>query len=311
MELVRFGYSIWNCAQMQVIFFHASLSTASGRETDQHGERAAMEGIFDPREMEWVRGPAGVKRASWYEINALLEKTGVVRVRRSGAGRGAVKEYELDWLVIKARIDSWKEEGSSNWTLSGKEGSSKQTLSGEEGSSKQTLSRDSPRADAEHAGGLVSLTDFDFDFKSLSVIRAEVAAAVEAACGQRPKTDRLLDEIIEAGRKTHLPYGALQRFIHDRAYEWHQKGKLVTAGLFGNAAREDLIPWINKNREFLAGLRRAQALEAQKRAQPREMPASSEGTSYDVPPQAEQKPDPQFTRDLMNEVTQRRKSKGA
>ena len=137
MALLRFGPEIWNCAQFKALAFHAERSIAYGRASDRHSESQAMNGVYSVQNLEWVRGPCGLSRASWYQANAELaidpedpSKTpdGVLRRHGTGGGRKQIVEYEIDWLAVKARITRWKS-GENPTTLQGKKGSRIWTLS--------------------------------------------------------------------------------------------------------------------------------------------------------------------------------------
>ena len=67
---------------MQVLLFHAERSTAMGKDCDPHSEDQAIEGIYSTRDLAWVRGPAGVSRATWYRVNGELEQTPENPMRR-------------------------------------------------------------------------------------------------------------------------------------------------------------------------------------------------------------------------------------
>ena len=109
MDLIRFGPAIWSCAQLKVLLFHAERSTVYGKDADRHSEKQAVEGIYSARRFEWVRGPAGLSRAGWYQANGELlideeeparTPDGVLR-RRRGDGRYEPNEYEIDWRAVK------------------------------------------------------------------------------------------------------------------------------------------------------------------------------------------------------------------
>jgi hypothetical protein len=137
MALLRFGPEIWNCAQFKALAFHAERSIAYGRASDRHSESQAMNGVYSVQNLEWVRGPCGLSRASWYQANAELaidpedpSKTpdGVLRRHGTGGGRKQIVEYEIDWLAVKARITRWKI-GENPTSIQGKKGSRIWTLS--------------------------------------------------------------------------------------------------------------------------------------------------------------------------------------
>ncbi|HEY1865923.1 MAG TPA: hypothetical protein VGG55_02540 [Candidatus Acidoferrales bacterium] len=281
MDLMRFGPAIWSCAQMQVLYFHAERSTAYGKVSDRHSEKQALEGIYSSTQLAWVRGPWGGSRTSWYRINAELQidpenrantPDGVLKVIRSGVGRGEIVEYELDWLAVKGRIRKWKE-GSQIGTLSAKEGSHDGTLKGPKlGPFQKKLSSEN-KGLTEKEGSQIGTLQSDFDLKSdidsQSVsnlpAREEIARAMESACGERPVTDRLIDQIrIPNDERLHLPIESLSRWMHDFCFERRARRKMVSPGLLGKVFTEKIIPWMNQNRDFLVAVQRRRELELQR-----------------------------------------------
>jgi hypothetical protein len=96
---------------MAVLLFHAERSTWYGKETDQHSQGQAISGVYSKKAARWIRGPAGVSRASWKRLNAELATEGgpIRRFRRTDAKTGnAPTEYAIDWLAIRSAIDQFR-----------------------------------------------------------------------------------------------------------------------------------------------------------------------------------------------------------
>lgn len=310
MDLIRYGPAIWSCSQFQALLFHAERSTAYGKDADKHSEKQAIEGIYSARTFSWVRGPSGLSRANWYRANAELvidnedpRKTplGVLRVHRSGAGRGQVIEYALDWKFVTARIQKWK--GSQSETLSTKEGSQFETF---KGLNLRPFSEDAPvenkRAGKKEGSQFEthsqSLLVLDSDSRSESSLLAAISLELELVCEQRLQTDRPARQILKAGQKLDLPLECISRFMHEKADEFRGRRYRFTPGLMAEAFGREIIPWIRRNAEFVSSRRKRQALNR-----------IAETKLIDEQPPAES-PDPNFGRDLIRDVRNRR-AKGA
>jgi hypothetical protein len=295
MDLVRFGPAIWTLAQWAALLFHAERSTAYGKDSDQHSESQAMDGIYSVRRFEWVRGPAGLGRSTWYKTNAQLEidpehpeqtPNGVLKRHRTGTGRGQVVEYELDWGALKRRIQKWKQEGSTGRTLSGpeaaQEGSTGRTLSGpeaaQEGSTGRTLKgpQDGPflkncgaenKGTSEKEGSTPWTHSQSLTLKSDITVsqdvcsRAEIADAIEAACGERPMTDRLINQILIPNRKLRLPAEVIARWVQDFTFDRRAAKYTVRAGLYGTAFEKHIMSWLKQNQHFVAECQRKAELK--------------------------------------------------
>jgi hypothetical protein len=266
MDLVRFGPAIWTLHQWAVLVFHAERSTAYGKDSDQHSESQALDGIYSQRQLGWIRGPAGLGRTTWYKTNAQLEidpehpeqtPDGVLRRHRTGPGRGQVVEYELDWGALKRRIQKWKTEGSAARTLSVQEGSAARTLKGppdgpflKNSDVENTgTSRKEGSAPRTHSQSLDLKSDLTVGQDACS--RAEIADAIEAACGERPRTDRLIEQILLPNRKLHLPREVIARWLQDFTFDRRAGGYTVQAGLYGTAFAKQIIPWLKNNEHFV------------------------------------------------------------
>lgn len=265
LDLVRFGPAIWGCSQMMALLFHAERSTVYGKASDQHSETQALEGIYSSSQFRWVRGPWGGSRAAWYKANADLAinpeepastPNGVLRLRRSGRGRGAVVDYELDWPAVKRRIEKWKE-GSRLQTLSEEEGSKFQTLKGPDfgpfqnsqvPSNQQTDSGKGP-----NFGPTVQKTSSpDLNSPSDAAFREHVNLELEIASSERPRTDRPSELILRANAKLHLPLRVIARFLHEKAENFRSRKYAFNPLLLAKAFTQEIIPWLKKNEHFVS-----------------------------------------------------------
>jgi len=96
---------------MAVLLFHAERSTWYGKDAFQHSQAQATGGIYSGRAEWWIRGPAGVSRATWKRSNAELAVEGgpLQRTRRTHAHAGdAPTEYSVDWLEFAQKFPSFR-----------------------------------------------------------------------------------------------------------------------------------------------------------------------------------------------------------
>jgi hypothetical protein len=107
MSLIRFGPAIWGNNEFLVLLFHAERSTLYGRESDQHSQSQAAEGVYSKTECRWIRGRAGVARSTWKVANAALCESGLIQriPRQHRNGGDAPTEYAINWLAVKAAIE--------------------------------------------------------------------------------------------------------------------------------------------------------------------------------------------------------------
>ena len=113
-HLIRHGFHIWGLHRMAVLLFHVERSTAYGKDSDQHSQGQAMEGIYshtaqrrDGGQGRWIRGRAGVSRAQWKRENRALLKDGLIRkiTRRGKNDAHQATEFIPDWLAIRAALE--------------------------------------------------------------------------------------------------------------------------------------------------------------------------------------------------------------
>ena len=111
LDLMRFGPGIWSATELLVLYFHVERSTVMGRDSDQHSQRDALQGVYSPAEFRWIRGPAGVSKGSWVRANRALVKAGVLKSyrHRNGNLKDDPTEYVVIWPAIARAIDNWKE----------------------------------------------------------------------------------------------------------------------------------------------------------------------------------------------------------
>ena len=313
LEFIRFAPGIWTPSQILALMFHIERSTAYGKESDQHSEGQALDGIYSDRSLSWVRGPAGLSRSTWYRTNRELEidpedpaKTpnGVIRRHRHESGN-QVTEYEIDWKAFKRRIAIWKETHQSQ-SETGKHQSTRLSLTPHPSQFETGTPTDSKRETQKypsqpdtHSQTLTLKSDSHSPSDATS--RKAIAEAIEAATGERPRTDRLINQVLEVGQKLHLPAECLDRWIHDFCHDRRASGYRVEAGLLGKAAGQDLIPWMRKNEHFISECQRRE-LARNATAEVKQMPAATE------PPATEA--DPQFSRELLGEVQRKRRGAG-
>ena len=114
-HLLRHGFAVWSLHRMAVLLFHVERSTAYGKDSDQHSQAQAMEGIYshtaarrDGGTGRWIRGRAGVSLAQWKRENRALLDAGLIRrIRRKGKNDAdAASEYLPDWLHIRAALEA-------------------------------------------------------------------------------------------------------------------------------------------------------------------------------------------------------------
>ena len=127
---------------------------------------------------------------------------------------------------------------------------------------------------------------------------AAISLELELVCEQRLQTDRPARQILKAGQKLDLPLECISRFMHEKADEFRGRRYRFTPGLMAEAFGREIIPWIRRNAEFVSSRRKRQALNR-----------IAETKLIDEQPPAES-PDPNFGRDLIRDVRNRR-AKGA
>jgi hypothetical protein len=111
LDVLRFGFGIWSPLQMAALLFHIERSTAYGWTSDQHSQSQVMAGCFSKDQRRWIRGPAGISRATLNRANAELEKAGALQRfrRKTRKGGDAATEYIPDWIGIRAAIQQWQD----------------------------------------------------------------------------------------------------------------------------------------------------------------------------------------------------------
>lgn len=311
-QLLRFGPAIWTNTEMLVLIFHAERSTASGKDSDAHSESQAADGIYSAHSLSWIRGPAGVSRATWYRTNASLERDHqVLQIFRR---HRKISDYRIAWPAVKQRIEEWKTSNRRTAENSLPVASHRETLTPvlasqreTPGSQPETQEHFSPkdRIPSECQQKLQNLEidgsatqanypplashretphmtlTLDFD-SQVQTRKAEVATAIQELTGERIHTDRLLETAAAAAMKTHLPAGAITRFFYDKAEDFRRRGYAFTAGLLTRTIAEELIPWITANQRLLAILQTQEIREAQRSAEPRTMPTNPNAQRDDV-----------------------------
>ena len=318
MDLIRFGPAIWSCAQLKVLLFHAERSTVYGKDADRHSEKQAVEGIYSARRFEWVRGPAGLSRAGWYQANGELlideeepAKTpdGVLR-RRRGDGRYEPNEYEIDWRAVKGRISRWKSgQGSRIWTPESK---SRGPDSGRQGSRIWTP-EEKPDVVANQGakkieGSRIWTHSQDFDFKSdfdsqsdgFSVTRDAIMLELEVACAARATTDRPANQILKANQKLNLPRRVIGLFLQAKADDFRARRYPFHPGLLAKAFVEEIIPWCKTNRAVVES-----AVLARDRGRQQAPIAAMPAAGAQAKSAAAAAADPAFAQELVGELKKR------
>jgi hypothetical protein len=324
MALISFGQAIWSCAQMNALLFHAERSTRYGKESDRHSEKQAMEGVYSVQQGRWVRGPCGLSRGGWYAANAALLIDGVLKKRDRGH-KGQIVEYEIDWLAVKKKIEKWTQTKApqrvqnldplptqrvQNLDAKGPEFGPFESVE-----NKQNAISKGPEF-GPYTKRLTLKSDFDSPSETVSVdkkqngsqtgtrqtssfSRESINLELEIASGERPRTDGPSTQILNANAKYRMPWEVVVRFLHEKAENFRARGYQFNPKTLAKAFTEDFIPWQAKNRRFIDESVQRQELALQKTAD-----VSSIGGK-------KQNPDPQFGHDLVNEIRQKRKGKGA
>jgi len=278
-DLWRFGYGVWTVSQVTALLFHADRSI--GKESDRHSRHQAIRGIYSSNQGRWIRGPSGLGKGTWERANAALVKSGVlVRERRwTKNGKNDWSEYTVVWPAVAKAIEEWKrvaivEEGASRKGVAPKWGdpSPQNTpiIAPKRGDpSPQNGEIKTTRIPSPQIGPTQSSQSQSLDFRGPSQsarARDAVEMAIELACGERVRSPRLTDSILETGLQLNLPLVVLERFIHDFCNKLQAKGTRVNPGLVGRGVREDLISWLRApdNKFFIEGAQRKAELEAQR-----------------------------------------------
>lgn len=272
-ELIRFGYAIWNPHEMAVLLFHAERSTLYGREADQHSYAQAIEGVWSRRTNRWIRGPAGVSRSTWKRVNSQLEAAGYIQAFRCthASGADAAKEYAIDWLAVKAAIETFQTTCPNQAQHPAQETLDLEppTATNQTPSTPFPVVQREPRGgsqrttgvvQAEPPGGftvnptLVSESDSTELTVSESAGAVEIAAAIEAALTVTlSPTDSLPGKFAALAQKLQLPARSLCRWIRDKCDAKRRTGYPIDSpGALYKFAQTDLIPWATQHRRQIA-----------------------------------------------------------
>jgi hypothetical protein len=290
LDLLRFGYAIWTPNEMAVLLFHAERSTAAGRETDQHSASQAMEGIYSQRRLDWVRGPAGVSRATWHRANAELADAGVLkRIRRSGrSGRFEATEFEIDWLAVRGKVGEWKGGMSQPETRHVSQRDNGCLTVRHQPQVPGCLTVRQP----DDVGGMSHSETYSQSQTDSVYSRSDeppqsaaaVASAIERATGEKP-TDRLTNTILQIAQRLQLPDAITVKWISEKCEEVRRRGYPLKAGLLKGAAETELIGWCNSNRRLIAdheAEQRAATAQARVEQMPAPQPPAAEPSVWDL-----------------------------
>jgi hypothetical protein len=116
-HLIRLGPSIWKPPVFLVLLFHVERSASYGKESDQHSQAQAMEGIYSYTaerrtggQGRWIRGSVGISLAQWKRANNFLVKAKLItKIRRKGKNDAdAATEYIPIWLTIRAALEEYE-----------------------------------------------------------------------------------------------------------------------------------------------------------------------------------------------------------
>lgn len=337
LDFMRYGPAIWSCSQVLALMFHIERSLAYGKTADEHSEDQALDGIYSNQKLDWVRGPAGLSRATWYRANNELEidteKPGtnpnavLIRTRRTHGNQ--VTEYEVDWKAFKAIISRWKQ-GHQSRSETGKHKSTRLNLrrvpaeapvsnwDGYPSQAETSTFADSKRESAGYPSQSETHSqslDFKSDLTSPSdeISRAAVNLELELASGERPRTDGPSDMILEANKKYGLLAEVVKRFLHEKGGDFRARGYKFNPMTLARAFTEDVIPWLRKteNKYFVEECRRRRNAERDKASALREMQTPEAKEEQRLLDQAVASKDQRLTEELMAEVNLKRKAKGA
>ncbi len=261
--LVRFGFELWTPEEMAVLLFHAERSTLYGWESDQHSQAQAQNGIYSRKRGQWIRGGAGVSRATWNRVNARLSvddahaadpKRVIRRARRhDGQGGNAPTQYALDWFLVRkaisAHIEAKTAEIAPLLQAAGAAGEGEGLSQGETRGGLFVSQGVVSQGDKGLSHGETHIGESDNQDSITEMGKstgAAVRAALEAIFGAEPEnaTDRLL----QIAMKLRLPEELLVAWMHDFDSEKREKRYAFTPGLMLQAAGTGLIPWLHRGR---------------------------------------------------------------
>ena len=274
LDLIRFGPQIWGMTNFTVLLFHIERTT--WKDADQHSQSQAEEGIWSPKLERWVRGSAGVSRATYKRATAELAEGGfITRYRRRHAMHegDAPTEYAPSWRDIREAIDRVRYAAPAadpQLNLLAAEPAAEaaaeapnRPLVPEQKTYPRGSHRATPVAHAEpppvaHAEPhIVSEYYIEGEKQASERVSVEdepsdparqVAHSLESCWGQLLPDDPVPGELVAIAERLDLPLYALCRWIEEKATEWKRKRYPVESPrLWVKAAGRDLIPWAKQN----------------------------------------------------------------
>lgn len=303
-QLIRFGFGIWTAPQMQVLLFHAERSVSYGKESDQHSQAQAVNGIFSRNAGFWVRGPAGISKATWHRVNSALESDPEVstapqesdaprvltRTRRKHAsGADAATEYAIDWLKVAEAIAKFRhtvpemlpllagipaaveEEGVSHrdtGCLSLRQGgvSPRDTPPHLRVSHRETPTPVTPEI---YTAGSAQRRRADLLASEVAAVKEWITTAWGAPIPRR--WTYIPGQVNEIAAKLGIHGPAIEKWIRELMQAKNrQHYRVENPGFFATAAAIDLIQWARQpdNRNICAAAARDHALTIQQLASP-------------------------------------------
>lgn len=258
---------------MQALLFHAERSVSYGKESDQHSQAQAINGIYrrGPNAF-WIRGPVGLGRSTWHRANSQLENMPwaaqpgepprvLIRIRRKHAsGADAATEYSIDWELVALAIAEFRHTAPEECPLLievpaiveevGVPERDRGSPAAGEGGVHQ---RDSPPGyGCPAAGHLQKGTSGDYTDvtaqrrRLLASLESDVANWITSAWGQSipPRFAYVPSRLLAIAAKVGVHGEAIHRWIHTLMIAKNRQNYSVeTPAFFLTAAANDLIRW--------------------------------------------------------------------
>ncbi|MGD0778201.1 MAG: hypothetical protein ABSC05_35905 [Candidatus Solibacter sp.] len=325
-HLIRHGPAVWPLHRFAALLFHVERSTAYGKDSDQHSQGQATEGIYshtaerrDGGRGRWIRGGAGISRAQLNRANAALLKDGLIHkiTRRGKNNAHAATEFIPDWLAIRDALEEHelRKPAPQPQPLifqEGRHGTSRSPLS--QGETRLVSHRDKGLSQGEtHSSGFAVVDStvsesrereaaagqapdthsLSREEENQSTPAGEVAALIESLYGRplRPN-DAIPGQVLAIAQRVGVPTRALCFFLQDKANELQARNYTITSPLlFVTVTGTDLIPWARANRNIIESAAREErqaAARAQYAAAPIEIPAAAAQPQPQLCPQCQQ-----------------------